>query len=299
MNALKIGHYTNIEQGTGLSVFLFNEPATGVYHICGSSPATRELHILDVDSNVSEINGLVLTGGSAFGLACIDGVMRYLSGRNTGKFMPHGGVVPIVPGAAIYDLVIKSSQAPTAENAFEACENAVEDNSTCGRIGAGTGASVGKIVPNTARMSGGFGYAKIELETGLEVVACVVVNPVGDVFEEGNIIAGAKYPDGSFANCYQYLISGSEEEYYSQSNTTLAAVFTNAKFSKLELKRIAKMAVSGMALAISPAFTRYDGDVIFCVSLGEHVASELTVGAVAAEAVKQAIINAVKDSIIL
>lgn len=300
MKSLKIGHVTHSEHGTGLSVFLFNPPAVGAYHICGSSPATRELHTLEPDSNVEEINGLVFTGGSAFGLGAVDGVMHFLNEQGHGKRMPHGGVVPIVPAAAIYDLAIGKSIPPTAEDAYRACQVAEEFNTADGRLGAGTGASVGKIVPNTSRMSGGLGYARTQLENGLIVLAYAVVNAVGDVRNDvGEIIAGARSSADEFADCEKFLLTGGEEVYAVQSNTTLVAVFTNAKFFKTELKRIAKMATAGIGRAISPAFTRYDGDVVFCVSLGDHLASELTVGTLAAEMTRQAIVNAVKHSVIL
>lgn len=297
MKSLKIGHFTDTDHATGLTVFLFDTPATAVYHLCGSSPATRELHTLELDANVPEINGLVLTGGSAFGLGAADGVMRYLKETKKGRQMPHGGVVPIVPAASIYDLAIKSDVPPTAEAAYEACRQATEENVSEGRIGAGTGATVGKIVPDTSRMTGGLGYASITLKTGVEVMAYAVVNAVGDIRDKsGKIIAGACLPNGEFADCEEFLLSGGDEQYMFESNTTLVAVFTNAKFSKSELKHIAKMSVAGMARAVSPAFTRYDGDIIFCVSLGEHIACELTVGTLAAEVMRQAIENAVKGS---
>lgn len=301
MQLLKIGHYTNLKKATGLSVFLFDHPAVGVYHLCGSSPATRELHTLELDANVEEISGLMLTGGSAYGLGAADGVMRFLNEKGLGKHMPHGGVVPIVPAAAIYDLAIGKSEPPSIENAYQACVDAKYDNPERGRIGAGTGASVGKLVPDSSRMSGGLGQASIMLSNGVEIAAYAVVNPVGDVRDaHGKIIAGARFRDGKFADCEEFLLTGSDEQYVSQTNTTLVAVFTNAKFSKIELKRIAKMAVAGMARAIAPAFTRYDGDVIFCVSLGEdHQASELTVGTIAAEVVRRAIVDAVQESKVL
>jgi L-aminopeptidase/D-esterase-like protein len=302
MQSLKIGHYTSLERGTGLSVFLFESPAVGAYQICGSSPATRELSTLDLEANVMEINGLVLTGGSAFGLGAVDGVMQFLREKGLGKLMPHGGVVPIVPAAAIYDLAVKSPDAfPTAENAYEACLNAKENNLSAGPIGAGTGASIGKLVPGATRMSGGLGCAQLELAGGLIVRAYAVVNAVGDVRDtEGHILAGAKLANGEFGDCQAFLLGGGiEAALPPQSNTTLVAVFTNGAFSKIELKRIAKMAIAGMARAISPAFTRYDGDIVFCVSVGEHVASELTIGALAAEVVQKAIINAVSHSTII
>ncbi|MHB1949252.1 MAG: P1 family peptidase [Gammaproteobacteria bacterium] len=298
MQSLKIGHFTNKEKATGLTVFLFNPPGTGAYYISGSSPATRELHTLELDSNVPEINALVLTGGSAFGLGVVDGVMNYLNEQGRGKVMPHGGVVPIVPAAALYDLAIKEASAPTAEDAYEACVNADENNISHGKIGAGTGATVGKLVPNTLRMTGGLGRAQIKLDNGLIVLAYAVVNAVGDIRDQtGKIIAGARETNGDFADCEKFLLTGGDEAYSSPSNTTLVAIFTNAKFSKIELKRIAKMAVAGMGRAISPVFTRYDGDLVFCISLGDHLASELTVGTLAAEATRQAIVNAVEGSV--
>lgn len=302
MKSLKIGHHTNTQHGTGLTVFLFDgHPATAVYHLCGSSPATRELHTLELDANITTINGLMLTGGSAFGLGATDGVMTFLQEKGMGKAMPHGDVVPIVPAAAIYDLAFKSSIAPTAEQAYQACLAADENNVSRGRIGAGTGASVGKIIPNVKHMSGGLGYAKIKLANGVIVKAYAVVNAVGDIHDAtGKIIAGARLENGEFGDCEKFLLNGGRhEELVPQANTTLVAVFTNALFSKEELKRIAKMATAGMARAISPIFTRYDGDIIFCVSLGEMIESELTVGAVAAEVIRQAIVNAVKESEIL
>lgn len=300
MKALKIGHYTSPEHGTGLSVFLFNQPAMGAYHLCGSSPATRELHTLELEGNTEEINGLVLTGGSAFGLGAIDGVMQFLQENNFGKHMPHGGVVPIVPAAAIYDLGVKSAMWPTAEQAYQACLAADELNVSQGRIGAGTGASVGKLIPHASRMTGGLGHAKILLEDGLIVKAYAVVNPVGDIRDaSGKIIAGARFSNGQFGDCRHYLLSGGSEATIPQSNTTLAAVFTNAHLSKIQLKRIAKMATAGMAQAITPVFTRYDGDIVFCVSLGEYTASELMIGAMATEVVRLAIINAVNESVII
>lgn len=299
MESLKVGHYTNLTGTTGLSVFLFDQPAVASTFICGASPATRESRILDLDSNANEINGLVFTGGSAFGLGAVDGVMEYLTHHQKGHLMPHGGVVPLVPAAAIYDLAIGVSSPPTKENAYAACENARALNYENGRIGAGTGATVGKLIPNSKRMSGGLGCAEMALTSGVRVLVYAVVNAVGDIVDaKGKIIAGAILRDGSFGNCEKFLTSG-EEERYNQSNTTLIAIFTNVKFSKIELVRIAKMATAGMARAISPVFTRYDGDIIFAVSLGSQLASELTVGALAVEATRRAVLAGVQGSVII
>lgn len=300
MHGLKIGHSTNSENGTGLSVFLFEQGAVGSYWISGSAPATHELVVMDPDNSVPQIYGLALTGGSAYGLYAAQGVMEYL----TEKCLGHPtlqGPIPIVPAAAIYDFSYKKPLPPTADEAYQACVKAKENNVEYGRIGAGTGATVGKLIPDAKHMTGGLGRAEIKLENGIEVIAYAVVNCVGDVRNANNaIVAGAVGLQGQFADCETYLLSGQgEKDLFTYSNTTLVTVFTNVSFSKAELKRIAKMATAGMARAITPIFTRFDGDILFCVSVGDYHASELTIGTMAAAAVRSAILNAVKDSEIL
>lgn len=297
MDGLKVGHISNDERGTGISVFLFEQGAVGAYLICGSAPASHELHVLDPENSVPQLYGLIFTGGSAYGLCVAAGVMTYLTERSIGHPTKHG-VVPIVPTAAIYDLIYKSALPPTPEEAYQACLKAHENNKNAGRIGAGTGATVGKLIFHANRMSGGLGYGEVNLPHGIQVIAYAVVNAVGDVINaQGNIVAGAKYQNGEFANCEKYLLSGRAEiDLFSHSNSTLVGLFTNAKFSKDELKRIAKMAISGIARAVSPVFTRYDGDILFCVSVGQHSISELTIGMMAVEAIQLAIWDAVKNS---
>lgn len=300
MRGLRVGHATNQENGTGLTVFLMENSAVGGYWICGSAPATHELVVLDPDNSVSNLFGLVLSGGSAFGLYAAKGVMEYLKEKNIGHPTLHG-VVPIVPAAAIYDLAYKKGIAPTEQEAYQACVDATENNMRTGRIGAGTGATIGKLIPNAKHMTGGLGHAELTLPNGVQVKAYAVVNCVGDVRDEaGHIVAGACDQAGKFLDCEKYLLSGQgEKELFDFGNTTLVAVFTNANFSKGELKRIAKMATAGMARAISPIFTRYDGDILFCVSVGDMAASELTVGTMAAEAVRLAIHDAINQSEII
>ena len=300
MKGLKIGHSTNHVHGTGITVFLFEQAAVGAYWICGSAPATHELVVLDPDNSVPKLYGLVLTGGSAYGLYAAKGVMQYLTERGIGHPTLHG-FVPIVPAVAIYDLSYKEAVPPSEEEAYAACQIAEENNTSSGRVGAGTGATVGKLIPNAKPMNGGFGRAEMTLTNGIKVEAYAVVNCVGDVRDaQSAIVAGARDAQGKFANCEQYLLSGQgEQDLFAHTNTTLVAVITNAKFSKGELKRIAKMATAGMGRAISPIFTRFDGDILFCVSVGEYLASELTIGTIAAEAVRLAILNAVEGAEIL
>lgn len=297
MDGVKVGHFTNEAAGTGASVFLFENKGKGAYWVCGSSPATHELVVLDPDNSVPNLDGLVLAGGSAYGLFAAQGMMNYLTERQMGHTTPHG-VVPIVPAAAIYDLDYKYPTPPAAEDVYAACKEASVDNKARGRIGAGTGATIGKLIPTAQHMTGGLGRAELHLENGLHVIAYAVVNCVGDVRDaSGKIIAGALAQEGHFADCEAFLLSGQAEKMlFEHSNTTLAAVFTNGDFSKSELKRIAKMAAGGLARAISPIFTRYDGDIVFCISVGNHAASELTAGTMAAEAVRLAIVDAVKNA---
>jgi L-aminopeptidase/D-esterase-like protein len=299
MQGLKVGHFTNHDDGTGVSVFLMEHSAVGAYWICGSAPATHELVVLDPDNSVPKLHGLVFAGGSAYGLYAAKGVMTYLTERGIGHPAMHG-VVPIVPAVAIYDLVYKQALPPTEQEAYQACLSASENNTESGQIGAGTGATIGKLIPAAKPMKGGLGRAEIALPDSTHVIAYAVVNCVGDVRDaSGKIIAGARDHD-QFADCEKYLLSGQgEQDLFAHSNTTLVAVFTNATFSKDELKRIAKMATAGMARAIAPVFTRFDGDILFAISVGTRVASELTIGTMAAEAVRLAILDAIKDSITL
>lgn len=300
MGSLKVGHFTNRDAGTGVSVFLFENSAVGAYWVCGSAPATHELVVLDPDSSVPNVHGLVLAGGSAYGLYAAYGVMTYLTERGIGHPTPHG-IVPIVPAAAIYDLAYNQPMPPSADDGYQACLIAKENNQESGRIGVGTGATIGKLIPNAKHMSSGLGYAMVHLANGVKVIAYAVVNAVGDVRDiSGEIIAGARFENGEFANCEQYILSGQAEiDLFNHTNTTLVAVFTNVKLQKDQLKRVAKMGIAGIARTISPIFTRFDGDILFCVSIGDYVASELTIGTMAAEAVRLAILDAVKHSEVL
>ena len=192
MKMLRVGHYTNTEHGTGVSVFIFDRPAPAAYYLCGASPASHELHILELDANVPYIDGLFFAGGSAFGLNAVAGVMQWFQEQGRG-FQTAYAPIPLVPAAAIFDLAVKSTQAPTAFAAYQACTNATEHDALQGRIGAGTGASVGKLIPNVARMSGGVGFAEITLANGVSVLAYAVVNSLGDVRDRsGKIVACAR-----------------------------------------------------------------------------------------------------------
>lgn len=298
MQFLKVGHSTCHERGTGVSVFLFEQPAPAAYYVCGAAPASHELQVLDLEAAIPYIDGIVLTGGSAFGLPAVAGVMQWFAERQRG-YQTSYGVVPILPAASIFDLGVKSSAPPTAADAYAACQAAQENNPLQGCIGAGTGASIGKAIPGARSMSGGVGFAEITLPNAVSVLAYAVVNSFGDVRDAtGKIIAGACQSAQQFADCERYILSG-QPVVSPLANTTLVAIFTNVDLTKAELKRVAKVAAGGIARAISPVFTCYDGDIIFCAALGKLAAAEITVSVLAAEAVRQAIVNAVKGSILL
>ena len=296
MRGLKIGHFSNHEQGTGVSVFLFEGQATGAYWICGSAPATHEIAALDAASSAPHCHALVLAGGSAYGLHAAAGAMRYLGERGIGHPVPTG-VVPIVPAAAIYDMAYRDAHIPSADNTYDACVAASEENTARGRIGAGAGATVGKLIPDAHCMTGGLGRAVLTQTDGLEVIAYVVVNSVGDIRDQQTIVAGARDQQQQFADCEKFLLAGHDEiELFSATNTTLAVIVTNASLDKGAGTRIAKMASAGLARVISPVFTRFDGDIVFCMSVGDAQASELTVGVMAAEALRLAVLDAVRES---
>lgn len=296
ITTFKIGHYTDTKNITGCTVILCPPDTVASCHIAGSAPGSRELALLDPARKINAIHALFLTGGSAFGLNAAAGVVQYLEENNIG-YETHFGVVPIVPAAVIYDLNIGNGNVrPTAENAYEACQKAVNDFDLQGSVGAGTGATVGKWsgIPNG--MKGGLGLVKLTYKD-IFVQAVSIVNSVGDVINEnGNIVAGASDQKGNF------FAEGDPEKRWNPpevgfaENTVLSAVLTNTKLTKQETNTLARRAQNGLARAIIPTSTSYDGDVIFCLASGINridtdIASELAV-----EAVRRSIISAVENA---
>ncbi|RUR02955.1 P1 family peptidase [Legionella septentrionalis] len=297
MQGLKINHVTDMDNGTGASIFLFEQGAIGSYLIVGSACATHEVAVLEPEHSVPCVHGLMLAGGSTFGLFAVQGMVRYLHEKEIGFHAPNA-IVPLVPAAALYDLSYKHPVPPSANEVYQACFKASEHNEDRGILGAGTGATVGKLIASASPMKSGMGRAAIKLDSGLEVIAYAAVNAVGDVHDKGNIVAGARFADGSWADTEKRLLAGeSEQNLFANANTTLIAVFTNAKGDKASLKRMAKMTAAGFSQAISPIFSPYDGDIIFCFSLGNLEVSELMLGTIAAEQVRLAILDAVKNSL--
>ncbi len=291
---LLIGH-KSLTGNTGISVLLFTQRVVCAYHLCGSAPGTRDVVPLNLGNSVEEIDALVFTGGSAYGLGASTGVMEYQQEQGRGLATP-GRIVPIVPTACIFDLAYGKPVYPAAQDAYDACKAATNSEYARGRVGVGSGATVGKGLENGRPMTGGFGVGHIQAGE-LKVLACAAVNAFGDVRENDKIIAGAVDPHGQFLNVEQHLLRGSAEARTSlPQNTTLVAVVTNAALSQEALFIVAKMATAGFARALSPAFSPWDGDLVFSVSAGQVRTDVTLVGTIAAEATRLAILDAVRES---
>lgn len=295
---LLVGHATDPEAWTGLTVILGPpEGMRAAVYVRGRATGTRELDALSPQHLVPAIHAIVLTGGSAYGLGAADGVMRWLAERRRG-FDVGVSVVPIVPAAVIFDLAPlgRADRWPTAEDGYAACERADRDPAE-GSVGAGTGATVGKVLGAAGAMKGGLGLWAAR--SGEVVVgALAVVNPFGDVRDStGRILAGARGPSG-FVDTARYLASGGAPAgsfARAGGNTTLAVVGTNARLDRLQLREVARAACDALARHITPVGTAFDGDVVFAVSVGEQaVASPLMVELLAQQALGGAVERAVR-----
>lgn len=298
IEGIKIGHATDDIGKTGVTVILVDEPVTAGCDIRGGAPGTRETDLLDPLNTVEKIDALVLSGGSAFGLESASGVMRWL--REQGRGFVVGPVkVPIVPAAVLFDLAYGSPTAfPDIDMGIRAAQ-AASVHFEIGSVGAGTGATVGKLDGFDKASKSGVGFATVSV-SGLTVEAIVAVNAVGEVFDSATneIMAGIKRQDG---NGFQDSISFIKDCYalscctagFEVGNTTIGAVITNAKLSKTQACKVAQMAHNGYALSIRPVHTPYDGDSIFCLATGKLSADTMTVAVLAVEAVRQAVLAAV------
>jgi L-aminopeptidase/D-esterase-like protein len=281
---------------TGCTVILCPPNTRGSCEVRGNSPGSRELALLAPEKSNQEVHAILLTGGSAFGLAAADGVMRWLEEHNIGYQTPWARV-PIVPTAVVFDLNAGSSTVrPDALSGYRACDTASTGPFDEGNIGAGMGTTVGKWKGTEFWMKGGLGSASVE-QAGLIVGVLAVVNAVGDIIsEDGSILAGARRSNGQFlgeTEPYRPLLRGKVLE---QTNTTLVVAATNAKLSKLELHRVAQRMHDGMARAVVPVHTSYDGDVSFALACGEVRTDLDVVSEIAAQVTAAAIRRAVKSA---
>ena len=294
---LRVGHATDLEHLTGCTIVLC-PPAGCVAGVDqrGSAPGTRETDLLRPGQLVERVHAIMLAGGSAFGLAAADGVMRYLEEGGVG--FPVGvTVVPIVPAAIIFDLTVGDFRVrPDAAMGYAACAAASDGPVAEGNVGAGTGASVGKMLGPVGAMKAGVGSASISLPDGLIVAALMVVNALGDVVDptNGQIIAGARLPGGGWARSASLLVHGAPQPPAAATNTVIGVVATNARLDKAQATKVAQMAHDGLARAVRPAHTMGDGDTIFALSAGDMQADVSRVGQAAADMAAAAIVRAVR-----
>ena len=298
---IRVGHYTLPERPTGCTVVLCErEGAVGGVDVRGSAPGTRETDLLSPTNLVDHVNAVLLSGGSAYGLDAATGVMRYLEEHHSG-FHIGQGVVPIVPSAILFDLGVGDFHIrPNADAGYRACQAAIGTGTLAeGSVGAGAGATVGKMFGAAGAMKSGIGTASVALgETGIVVGALVAVNATGDVRYPGTgeIVAGARGPDGhGFRDTMTALLAGEKVLAQPGAATTIGVVATNAAFSKVQMTKIAQMTHDGYARAINPVHTMHDGDTVFALSTGTArvPADETAVGAIAAEVMQRAIVRAV------
>jgi len=294
---IKVGHYTDREAATGCTVILCEEGAVAGVDVRGSAPGTRETDPLRPMSLVGKAHAILLSGGSAFGLDAAAGVMRYLEERGYG-FDTGVAKVPIVPAAILFDLRVGNSKVrPGPEEGYKACLAASTGPVAEGCVGAGTGATVGKIMGPERMTKSGLGTASQKIGN-ITIGAIVAVNAFGDVVdpETGKIIAGPRDTErGGFLSTTEIMKGLSAST--APTNTTIGVVATDASLEKEQVNKVAQMAHDGLARAIRPAHTMVDGDAIFVLATGKERSVDVTMlGALAAEVVATAIVRAVRQA---
>jgi L-aminopeptidase/D-esterase-like protein len=290
-----VGHATDPEALTGCTAVLFEEPAVVGVDVRGSSPGTRETDRLGPHGTVRRTHALLLTGGSAFGLAAAEGVVRFLEESGVG-FDIGVARIPLVSAAVLFDLVVGDPAVrPGPEMGYEAASSARSKDFAQGSVGAGTGATVGKVLGLERAMKGGVGSASARLDGGLVVGALAAVNAFGDVRDPktGRVIVGPRQEDGSLGDTVELLPEAVSRMGWGE-NTTLGIVATNARLAKSGANKVAQMAHDGFARAIEPVHTTVDGDVAFAASVGEVDAATDVVGAWGARVMQEAILRAVR-----
>lgn len=311
-SGFRIGHWTDTVARTGCTVVIPPPGARGGVDVRGGGTGTRELEALSPVANAEGPTAVLLTGGSAFGLGAADGVARWLEARGLGRPTP-GGVVPLVPAAVVFDLIEgEAGVRPGPEDGYAACENAVAEAPARGAVGAGTGAAVGKLLGRGRASPGGIGYSAEFLPSGKMVAAIAVANAFGDVLDEDGALLGSPRDDrGELVRTADLIgqMSGppdiSDLSERAAGNTTLVCVCTDANLDKRGCAILARMASTGIARAVNPAFTPLDGDVVFAIASGAEppvppgleATWDLTaMGTIAADATAAAIRDAVRQA---
>lgn len=318
VRGLEVGHHTLDERPTGCTVVLARGGATAGVDVRGGAPGSRELALLDPHCTVEQVHAVVLSGGSAFGLDTASGVVRFLEEQGIG-FETGVAKVPIVPAAVLYDLAVggRPEIRPNAESGYLAAQAASTDAVVEGSVGAGAGASLGKLLGMEQAMKGGVGSAALRLPGGATIAALFAVNAFGDVIDpdHGQVVAGVRTTEGDALADARRLLRRQTEDGQSEDgqsedgqagipspfspkaveNTTLGVVATDAPLTKIEASHLARLAHAGLARAISPCHTPWDGDTIFALATGVHAQAVdfMTLGALAAEVSSLAILRAV------
>jgi len=309
VGGIKVGHFTSQQRPTGCTAVLCEAGAAAGVDVRGSAPGTRETDLLNPINTVQQVHAIMLTGGSAYGLDTATGAMRYLEEHGIGFKIDSAArgtrpesriVVPIVPAAVLFDLEVGDPKIrPNAESGYQACQAAGSGPVQEGNLGAGAGATVGKMFGMQFAMKSGLGTAGIKVgKSEIVVAALVAVNAVGDVIDPKSceILAGARTADGhGFRDSMLEILRGYQVAPPAGANTTLGVVATNVAFNKAQMTKIAQMAQDGLARVINPVHTPADGDTIFALSTGalKLNVNHGHVGAIAAEVISQAVVRAV------
>src|SRR4051812_35673024 len=296
VSGIKVGHHTLAERPTGCTVILAEGGAVGGVDVRGAAPATRETDLLNPSKMVQQIYGVVFSGGSTFGLESAGGVLRYLEDKKVG--VPFGGMrIPVVPGAAIFDLAVGNGTIrPSADCGFRAAQAATTNPVQEGSVGAGAGATLGKYLGMERAMKSGVGSASATLADGTVVAALVVANPLGDVIDPdtGRTVAGVRNANGNGLADVRQLIRSGRSRPSGGGNTTISVIATDARLTKAQANQLAQLADDGYARAIWPIHTIADGDTVFALATGTHAGEPdmLTLGALAADVMARAVVRA-------
>ena len=268
-----VGHWTDLDARTGCTVVIAPDGTRGAVEVRGGGTGSRELESLSPLANSEGPTAVLLTGGSAFGLAAADGVVRWLEERGLGRPTPLG-VIPLVPTAVVFDLAEGDfDRRPGPDEGYAACEAAAGGVPERGRIGAGTGTAVGKVLGRERATPGGVGYASTRLAGGETLAAIAVANASGDVIEEGEVLGGPRGDSGELLRSAELMRDMRELPDWGirpGQSTTLACVCTDAALDKRGCGIVARIASGGIARAVDPAFTPLDGDIVFCLASGDR-----------------------------
>ena len=297
IEGLRIGNAQDEDAKTGVTVLIFDKKARVGIDVSGGGPAAIETHLADPTTADTPVNAVMLSGGSAFGLAAASGIMRYFEERDIG-YDTRFAKVPLVCGSCIYDLCYgRSDVRPDAKMGYAACLDAEKNDPKCGDYGAGCGATVGKICGMDYASNSGLGICALRLGD-LEMAAVVAVNALGDVYDPktGAELAGLRNAEGELVDSRTELYKICKKTDMFTGNTTIGAIVTNAGFTKAEMSKIASMARNAYARCINPVGTMADGDTIYAASIGNVDADINVAGTLAAEVMEKAILRAVKSA---